>query len=95
MSGTGQTQQNEEVFFFVQPQGPNGETTFFDNINITYGPDCPIGDLNGDCAVNFEDFALLGFNWLTFSSVGDFNSDKEVNYEDFQIFALHWLNEEY
>jgi hypothetical protein len=31
------------------------------------GPPCEIvvaGDLNGDCAVNFKDFALLGLHWI-------------------------------
>ncbi len=25
---------------------------------------CPVGDINGDCAVNFQDLALMAANWL-------------------------------
>ncbi len=27
--------------------------------------DCPSADLNGDCFVDFEDFALMASQWLT------------------------------
>ncbi len=89
------TQQNDQVFFVIKPQGPNGQTTYFDNINITYGPDCPIGDLNNDCEVNFADFAKLAFNWLQFAPVGNLNTDKIVDFNDVQIFVQHWLEKEY
>ena len=89
------TQQNDQVFFVIKPQGPNGQTTYFDNINITYGPDCPIGDLNNDCEVNFTDFAKLAFNWLQFAPVGNLNTDKIVDFKDVQIFVQHWLEKEY
>lgn len=87
------TRPNDEVFFVIKPQGANGQTTYVDNISITHGPDCPVGDLSGDCMVNIEDFALFGLNWLSFSPVGDFNDDKKVDFEDVGTFTLNWLEE--
>ncbi len=89
------TQQNDQVFLTIKPQGTNGQITYYDNINVTYGPACPVGDLNNDCVVDFEDFALLGLNWMSFSPVGDLNGDKVVNLGDIPTFAAHWLDNYY
>jgi hypothetical protein len=86
------TQPNDPVFLVIKPQGTNGQITYYDNIRITYGPaNCPVGDLNNDCKVDFADFAKLAGNWLDFAPVGDLNSDKIVDLEDMQVFVLHWL----
>jgi hypothetical protein len=85
------TLANDQVFFVIKPQGTNGQITYFDNIRVTYGPTCPIGDMNNDCKVDFSDFAKLAGNWLDFAPVGNLNSDKIVDLKDVQVFAQHWL----
>jgi hypothetical protein len=51
---------------FVQSENP-GINTAIDRIVITEDADdgeCPSADLNMDCKVNLEDFAILAANWL-------------------------------
>jgi cyclophilin family peptidyl-prolyl cis-trans isomerase len=57
------------------------------------------GDIDGNCSVNFDDFALLAADWLQSNSitacltaiVGDLNNDCEVNFEDFAMLAQNWF----
>ncbi|MGA2093087.1 MAG: hypothetical protein ABSH16_06735 [Sedimentisphaerales bacterium] len=62
-----------------------------------------IGDLNGDCALDFNDAAILAGHWLenhlsgdnppvcTSPVTGDLNFDCVVDFIDFAIQAQHWL----
>ena len=88
------TVADDEVFFVIKPQGTNGQVTYYDNIRVTYGPNCPTGDLNNDCEVDFADFAKLAFNWMQFDSIGNLNTDKIVNFKDVQVLGQHWLENE-
>ena len=54
------------------PAGETGEKTFsgtasFDGVDQTFThtiTDCPLGDLDGDCDVDLNDFALFSMHWL-------------------------------
>jgi len=46
----------------------------------TTSADCPSADLTGDCFVDFEDFSLIGANWL-----------NAYDYNDVNILASQWL----
>jgi hypothetical protein len=46
--------------------GSSSDTVYYDDIRL-YTPRCfgePLGDLNGDCVVDWKDFAILARNWL-------------------------------
>ena len=67
------TLNTDTAVFEISPQGTEGTFTYYDNILVTCGqPDLcngtgttkPIGDLNGDCIVDFRDFSILSANWL-------------------------------
>ena len=51
-----------------------------------------VGDFNGDCIVNFTDYAYLSNNWLG-SGTGDLNSSGSVDINDLVIFANYWLED--
>jgi len=54
-------------------------------------------DLNSDGIVNFEDYAVLAYNWLDecfapdWCQGGDLNRDGIVDFGDFLDLANHWL----
>jgi len=53
--------------------------------------DCPIGDLNGDCQVNFLDLHLLAEHWLGHLEIpADLNGDDMVNMADLALLADQW-----
>jgi hypothetical protein len=58
---------------------------------------CPVGDLDGDCRVNFVD--LIGFSsqWLnpgcTDSPCADLNDDETVDMFDYALMSGHWQEE--
>jgi hypothetical protein len=53
---------------------------------------CPVGDLNGDCMVNFIDYAILSSHWLQQGQIeGNLNNDGEVNKLDLNVLKIHWL----
>jgi hypothetical protein len=71
-------------------------------INAIIAADCnsPVqGDLNGDCRVDFFDFAVFANQWLrtdcasgnNFCNGADFQPDANVNFFDLLIFAQNWL----
>ena len=74
----------------ASPSG-NGGYVYFDDIRL-YPPQCfvelgPAGDINGDCLVNFEDFATIGSDW----NMTDYtlpgtpaNDDRLILYYDFE-----------
>jgi hypothetical protein len=56
------------------------------------------GDLDGDGAVDFTDYAIFAHNWMEQSCAGpnwcagaDLNKDTQVNILDLIILAQHWL----
>ena len=52
---------------------------------------CPIGDVNGDCRVAWEDLALVADDWLTDGAGGtDLDDDGVVALRDLGILAFHW-----
>ncbi|MFC1677819.1 hypothetical protein ACFL3G_12260, partial [Planctomycetota bacterium] len=74
--------------------------TYIDNISVTatsglitlsdMSDFCPKGDLNGDCAVNWQDVDLLGLLWLSGQAYGDLDDDNNVDANDFAIIANQW-----
>ena len=57
---------------------------------------CLIGDLSGDCIVNWEDVELFANQWLDTGgcaepNCADLNNDDKVNMADFAILASNWL----
>ncbi|MHC4558297.1 MAG: lamin tail domain-containing protein, partial [Planctomycetota bacterium] len=52
---------------------------------------CPVGDLNGDCRVDFLDMQLLAEKWLASqANSADLNHDDEVNMDDFALLVGQW-----
>lgn len=55
------------------------------------------GDLDGNCAVNFDDLAIFTGQWLMsdpFDPIdSDLNSDKTVNLKDLSMIAADWLKD--
>ncbi|MHC4881593.1 MAG: hypothetical protein ACYTFX_03885 [Planctomycetota bacterium] len=58
----------------------------------------PVGDLNQDCRVNFQDFALFAGFWLKVivdpddpANIADLYGDDQVNIEDLGQMAENWL----
>ncbi|MHC4624897.1 MAG: chitobiase/beta-hexosaminidase C-terminal domain-containing protein, partial [Planctomycetota bacterium] len=66
----------------------------------TAGP-CPVGDLDGDCEVDFKDLYVFSDQWLeTPSSCSDFNCANldginAVNMSDFALFSKSWLQQDH
>ncbi len=61
-------------------------------------PECPPGDLSGDCKVNFPDLMLLADQWLDAPGCtgyplgcGDLTGDDGVTLADFSQLAADWL----
>jgi len=57
--------------------------------------ECPTADLNGDCFVNFEDFAVLASQWFTGTPQdcpsSNLTGDCFVNLSDLVIMSSQWL----
>ena len=52
---------------------------------------CPVGDINGDCRVAWEDLALVADDWLMDGAGGtDLDDDGVVALRDLGILAFHW-----
>lgn len=49
-------------------------------------------NLNGDCVVDFKDFALLADAWQDANDRYDLNFDGFVDYQDLMIFGNEWLS---
>jgi len=50
-----------------------------------------VGDLNGDCKVDFKDFTIFAFGWLENGLETDLSGDGKVDLADLSIFCSHWL----
>ncbi|MHC4560753.1 MAG: chitobiase/beta-hexosaminidase C-terminal domain-containing protein, partial [Planctomycetota bacterium] len=52
---------------------------------------CPVGDLDGDCRVDFLDMQVLAEQWLTPpESPADLNLDDRVDMDDFALLVAQW-----
>ena len=52
---------------------------------------CPPGDVDGDCRVDWADLDLLSDQWLTPpDSEADLNGDDKVDLDDFRFLAADW-----
>ncbi|MHC4753058.1 MAG: CotH kinase family protein, partial [Planctomycetota bacterium] len=52
---------------------------------------CPVGDLDGDCRVDFLDMQVLAEKWLAASeSSADLDGDDRVDMDDFALLAAQW-----
>ncbi len=58
---------------------------------------CPVGDLNGDCKVDWRDLELFAGQWLDAGCAGagcaDFDGTAAVSFGDFAYLAASWLDE--
>ncbi|MBN1456957.1 MAG: hypothetical protein JW912_03805, partial [Sedimentisphaerales bacterium] len=60
------------------------------------GGSCIVGDLDGNCTVNFDDLVLLAGQWLDNVSCSgddcpDFDGSLFIDLEDFAMLASNWL----
>ena len=62
------------------------------------GADCPIGDLNGDCDVDWPDLRIFAGQWLDPSGCfsnpddcADFDGINGVNMDDYALLAANWM----
>jgi hypothetical protein len=92
------------LVLFVSNYGDWNLSSYFavDALEITDGNDplCPYslaGDLNGDCKVDFNDFAILANAWMTgqnsptWCSHCDLNTSGTVDIGDLLIMCQNWL----
>jgi lamin tail-like protein/CotH protein/K319-like protein/chitobiase/beta-hexosaminidase-like protein len=79
--------------YVLKLEATDGELSDFDEVSITVNPpDCPIGDLNGDCIVDGRDLQILKLQWLTNpGEEADINSDNYVDGEDYNWLVGNWL----
>ncbi len=59
-------------------------------ISTTQGA-CPLGDISGDCELNWIDFQMFADHWLESpTEVGDLDSDGDVDAQDYALLAKGW-----
>ena len=80
--------------YVLKLEATDGELSDFDEVSITLNPpDCPIGDVNGDCIVDGRDLQILGLQWLTNQGgEADIYHDNFVDKVDYNWLAENWLN---
>jgi len=55
------------------------------------GAACPIGDISGDCTVDFADLRLLAQKWLDAAGgQAELTGEGSVDFNDFSILAKNW-----
>ncbi|GAH66789.1 unnamed protein product [marine sediment metagenome] len=58
--------------------------------------DCPVGNLNYDCKVDWEDLRIFADQWLNPNCAGhpddcaNFDGENGVNFDDFALLAGNW-----
>jgi len=79
--------------YVLQLYATDGEMDATDTVTITVNePDCPVGDINGDCVINGQDFCLFALQWLTNpGGPADFSGDDFVDFSDYGWIAQNWL----
>ncbi len=71
-------------------------TVYFDDISL-YPPRCvpeygPVGDVSGDCVVDFKDLEIMSGEWLQSGEVAaDVSEDGKVDFQDYAMLANDWL----
>jgi hypothetical protein len=69
---------------------------YFDDIRLYITrcvPEMVEGDVDGNCAVDFKDFAIIANKWLDIGCCEDLYKDDKVDFRDFAILADSWLRE--
>ncbi|HSV26772.1 MAG TPA: hypothetical protein VLH60_02670, partial [Sedimentisphaerales bacterium] len=51
-----------------------------------------LADLNGDCRVDFRDFAIMTETWGTLPSVSDISNDNVLDFRDIMLFSQEWMS---
>jgi len=75
----------------------DGELDANDTVGVTLlEPDCPVGDLNDDCKVDFEDLCAMAEQWVSepgCSGFGcpDLDGVNGVDAADFALLSQNWL----
>jgi hypothetical protein len=79
--------------YVLQLYATDGELNATDTVTITVNePECPVGDMNGDCLINGQDFCLFALQWLTNpGGPADFSGDDFVDFSDYRWIAESWL----
>jgi hypothetical protein len=81
----------------VDPFMPGGlGLVYFDDITVypircvaDYGP---VGDVSGDCVVDFKDVEIMADEWLDSGDVAaDLYTDGKVDFKDYAVLADSWL----
>jgi hypothetical protein len=77
----------------LQLYATDGEKDATDTVMIAVDePFCPVGDLNGDCRVDWQDLQIFAGRWLDDSDrSANINGDAVVNAMDFSCLAQNWL----
>jgi len=58
---------------------------------VAAGAACPVGDINGDCTVDFRDVWELGEQWLDGpAGAADLTGEGSVDMADFSTLAENW-----
>ena len=75
------------------PYPLENDVTKFDVVDMR-----PIGDLDRNCCVDWDDFSIFSLHWLEggceapdWCGGADLDQSGQVNWGDFAIFAAHWL----
>jgi len=65
----------------------------FDESDNTFSIDVPTGDFNCDCLVQFDDFAVLGGEWLEEAGglIADLDGSGKVDGKDLETFVGNWM----
>jgi len=79
--------------YILQLYATDGEKDATDTVMIAVDePFCPVGDLNGDCRVDWQDLQIFAGRWLDDSGCSaDLNGDAVVNAMDFSLLSENWL----
>ena len=81
-----------EGVYVLRLEATDGELSDFDEVRITvHPPECPLGDLDGNCLVDGGDLHEFALQWLD-SPAGsaDLNGDDDVDLEDYNWLAGSW-----
>jgi hypothetical protein len=79
--------------YILQLYATDGKKDATDTVMIAVDePFCPVGDLNGDCRVDWQDLHFFAGRWLDDSGCSaNINGDAVVNAMDFSCLAENWL----
>ena len=78
--------------YVLRLNATDGDLDNSDEITITvHPPDCPLGDLSGDCLVDHGDLYIFGLQWLSNpAGNADLSGDDLVDYDDYKWVAESW-----